>query len=224
MPASRWGSAPGLWRRRLLLRQVEKRIQGFPVVAGENRAPAIRRITRGASARRVLAPGWGSAPACQLRVLLLRQVEKRIDGFAVVAGENRAPAIRRITRGASARRVLAPGWGSAPACQLRVLLLRQVEKRIDGFAVVADLEMQLVAVGAGAAHLGDLLARLHPLALGYQALAVVAVGRQPLFVVLDDDQLAIAHQARARIDHDAVGGRVHRLAGGAADVDTLAGG
>src|SRR5690606_21557735 len=45
-----------------------------------------------------------------------------------------------------------------------------------------------------------------------------------LFVVLDDDQLAIAHQARARIDHDAVGGRVHRLAGGAADVDTLAGG
>src|SRR5690606_33748533 len=91
-------------------------------------------------------------------------------------------------------------------------------------AVVADLEMQLVAVGAGAAHLGDLLARLHPLALGYQALAVVAVGRQPLFVVLDDDQLAIAHQARARIDHDAVGGRVHRLAGGAADVDTLAGG
>src|SRR5690606_21084847 len=127
MPASRWGSAPGLWRRRLLLRQAEKRIQGFPVVAGENRAPAIRRIARGASARRVLAPGRGSAPACQLRVLLLRQVEKRIDGFAVVA----------------------------------------------------DLEMQLVAVGAGAAHLGDLLARLHPLALGYQALAVVAVGRQP---------------------------------------------
>src|SRR5690606_28588165 len=137
MPASRWGSAPGLWRRRLLLRQVEKRIQGFPVVAGENRAPAIRRIARGASARRVLAPGWGSAPACQLRVLLLRQVGSRIDRFAVVAGENRAPAIRRITRGASARRVLAPGRGSAPACQLRRLLLRQVQLRIDRLAVVA---------------------------------------------------------------------------------------
>src|SRR5690606_21934968 len=137
MPASRWGSAPGLWRRRLLLRQVEKRIQGFPVVAGENRAPAIRRIARGASARRVLAPGWGAAAACQVRAVLLGQVEKRIGGFAVVAGENRAPAIRRIARGAGARRVLAPGRGSAPACQLRVLLLRQVEKRIDGFAVVA---------------------------------------------------------------------------------------
>src|SRR5690606_13269678 len=137
MPASRWGSAPGLWRRRLLLRQVEKRIQGFPVVAGENRAPAIRRIARGASARRVLAPGWGSAPACQLRVLVLRQVEKRIDGYAVVAGENRAPAIRRFAPGPTAGRVPAPGWGSAPGRQRRVLLLRQVEKRIDGFAVVA---------------------------------------------------------------------------------------
>src|SRR5690606_11817686 len=141
-----WGSAPACQLRVLLLRQVEKRIDGFAVVAGVDRQPAARRTARRRGGRRGLAPGRGAAPACQLRRLLLRQVQLRIDRLAVVAGENRAPAIRRIARGASARRVLAPGWGSAPACQLRVLLLRQVEKRIDGFAVVADLEMQLVAV------------------------------------------------------------------------------
>src|SRR5690606_24602985 len=93
----------------------------------------------------------------------------------------------------------------------------------DRLAVVADLEVQHVAVGAGAPHLRDLLAGLHRLALADQALAVVAVGRQPVLVVLDDDQLAVADQAGAGIHHHAVGRGDHRLAAAAADVDALAG-
>ena len=51
----------------------------------------------------------------------------------------------------------------------------------------------------------------------------VAVGRQPLVVVLDDDQFAITDQAGTRIHHHAVGGRAHRLARAAGDVDALPG-
>src|SRR5690606_6421203 len=91
-------------------------------------------------------------------------------------------------------------------------------------AVEADLEVQHVTVGAGTAHFRDLLASLHVLALVHQALAVVAIGRQPLLVVLDDDQFAITDQARAGIHHHAVGGGLHRLPAGAGDVHALPGG
>src|SRR5690554_2547372 len=98
---------------------------------------------------------------------------------------------------------------------------RQVAQRIDRLAVVADLEVQHVALGAGAAHLGDLLAGLHAVALAHQAPAVVAVGREPLLVVLDDDELAVADQARARVHDHAVAGGAHRLPGGTGDADAL---
>ena len=49
------------------------------------------------------------------------------------------------------------------------------------------------------------------------------VRRQPFVRMLDDDQLAIADQAGAGIDHDAVGGRQDRLACAAGDVDALLG-
>src|SRR5690554_1250314 len=98
----------------------------------------------------------------------------------------------------------------------------QVAQRIERLAVVADLEVQHVAVGAGAAHLRDLLAGANAVALAHHALAVVAIGRQPLLVVLDDDQLAVADQARTRIHHHAVAGSVHRLPGRTRDADALA--
>ena len=83
--------------------------------------------------------------------------------------------------------------------------------------------MQHVARRAAAAHLGDLLAGLHQLAFVDQPRAVVAVGREPLVVVLDDHQFAIADQSRARIHHHAIGGGAHGLAGLAGDVDALPG-
>ncbi|KAG0767193.1 hypothetical protein G6F22_017688 [Rhizopus arrhizus] len=100
---------------------------------------------------------------------------------------------------------------------------RQVLLRVDRLAVVANLEVDHVAVRAGAAHLGDLFTRLHALAFIHQALAVVAIGRQPLVAVLDDDQLAVADQAGAGIHHHAIGRGLHRLAAGAGDVDALLG-
>src|SRR3546814_15294462 len=72
--------------------------------------------------------------------------------------------------------------------------LRQVRPRVDRLAVVADLEVQHVAGGAAAAHLGDLFAGLHHLALVDQPDAVVAVGREPFVIVLDDHQFAVADQ------------------------------
>src|SRR5690606_28043022 len=69
----------------------------------------------------------------------------------------------------------------------------------------------------------DLLARAHALALGHPAAAVVAVGGEPLLVVLDDDELAVADQARTRIHHHAVAGGAHRCAGAAGQADALPG-
>lgn len=74
---------------------------------------------------------------------------------------------------------------------------REVLLRVHRLTVVTDLEVDHVAVRTGAAHLGDLLTGLHALPFIHQALAVVAIGRQPLVAVLDDDQLAVANQAGA---------------------------
>src|SRR5690606_20292462 len=97
----------------------------------------------------------------------------------------------------------------------------QIPERIDRLAVVANLEVQHVACGAGAAHFRDLLAGGDPRAFVHQTRAVVPISGQPLFVVLDDDQFAIAHQARSRVHHHAVGGGAYRLPGIAGDADTL---
>src|SRR3546814_3137755 len=53
--------------------------------------------------------------------------------------------------------------------------------------------------------------------------AVVAVGREPFVIVLDDHQFAVADQARTRIHHHPARGRAHRLAAGPGDVDALPG-
>ena len=58
--------------------------------------------------------------------------------------------------------------------------------------------MQHHLVGVGVAHLGDLLALRDLLAFLHQDLAVVRVRRQPRRVVLDDDELAVAADARSR--------------------------
>src|SRR5690606_16121763 len=109
---------------------------------------------------------------------------------------------------------------SSRAAPLR-LLARQVPQRVDRLAVVADLEVEHVARRAGAAEFGDLLPGLDHRPLVDQPVAVVAVGRQPLLVVLDDDQFAVADQSGPRIHHRAVARRAHRGAAAAGDVDAL---
>ena len=84
--------------------------------------------------------------------------------------------------------------------------------------------MQHLARGAGIAHLGDLLAGLDPGTLVHQPGTIVAVGRQPLLVVLDDHQLPVADQSGARVHHHAIGRGPHGLAALAGDVDALPGG
>src|SRR5688572_3928537 len=126
-----------------------------------------------------------------------------------------AVAGNRWAQGTMRRRLHNP-HGTASAA-------RQVLQRVHRLAVVADLEMQHLARGAGIAHLGDLLAGLDPGTLVHQPGTVVAVGRQPLLVVLDDHQLPVADQSGARVHHHAIGRGPHRLAALAGDVDALPG-
>ena len=79
-------------------------------------------------------------------------------------------------------------------------------RRIDRLALLADLEVQLHAVGVGRAHLGDLLAALDGLVVLDQQRLVVRVGGEVGRVVLEDHQVAVAAQAGAGVDDAAVGG------------------
>src|SRR5690606_29581709 len=96
-------------------------------------------------------------------------------------------------------------------------------QRVDRLAIVADLEVQHVARGAAAAEFGNLLASLDHRTLVDQPAAVVAVGRQPLLIVLDDDQFAVADQSGTRVHHRPVARRAYRGAAATGDVDALLG-
>ncbi len=87
--------------------------------------------------------------------------------------------------------------------------------------VPADLEVQLDLVGIGVAHLGDLLTLGDLLSFLHQDVPVVRVRRQVGTVVLDDDELAVAAQAGARVDDLAAGAGRDRLPRRAGDVDAL---
>ena len=81
--------------------------------------------------------------------------------------------------------------------------------------------MQHVAGCTAAAHFGDLVAGLHALPFIDQTRAVVAIGRQPLLAVFDDDEFTVADKTGAGIHHYAVGGGAYRRAAFAGDIDTL---
>ncbi|MNJ63769.1 hypothetical protein D3C77_596910 [compost metagenome] len=67
----------------------------------------------------------------------------------------------------------------------------QVLHGVYGFALTADLEMQLYAVGARRTHLGNALPSFDLLTLPNQQPAVVAVGAHIGIVVLDDHKFAV---------------------------------
>ncbi len=82
---------------------------------------------------------------------------------------------------------------------------REVLEGIDRRRPLAQLEMELDAVGAaGAAGPGDHLAAAHPLAPADQQPVVVGVGADPAGLVLDQDHVAEAAELVAGIGDDAV--------------------
>src|SRR5256885_6279916 len=85
---------------------------------------------------------------------------------------------------------------------------------------IRDYKVTGVQTCALPIYLGDLLALAHGLVFLDQQRLVVRVGREVGVVVLEDDQVAIATQAGAGIDHAAIGSGHHGIAGLACDVVT----
>src|SRR5215472_16807887 len=99
--------------------------------------------------------------------------------------------------------------------------LGQIGEGIVGDIFVAYFEVQICTGGAAAgADSGDGLAALHAGAFSDQVHLVVAIDGCVLVVVTDDDDIAVAVQ-RARKNHRAAIGRVHRGAFRRGDVDSL---
>src|SRR5437867_3131725 len=98
---------------------------------------------------------------------------------------------------------------------------RQVLRRVHRLAEPADLEMQLHLIRIGIAHLRDLLSARDLLPFLDEDFAVVRVCGQIRGIVLDDDELAVAAQAAARVDDAARRARAHGFACAARDVDSL---
>ena len=102
-------------------------------------------------------------------------------------------------------------WGCACArtsgqAQLaRLLARRQVAQWIDGFAVAAHFEVEFYAVGIGFAHMGNGLAFADRLAFFYQQFAVVCIDGEQGAVVFENNQVAVAAQARACVHDLAIG-------------------
>src|SRR3982074_2607142 len=94
-------------------------------------------------------------------------------------------------------------------------------RRGDGLAAARNFEMQLALVGVGVAHLTDLLSLADLLPFLDQNLAVVRVSGKVGVVVLDDDQLAVAAQARSGVNDSTGSTGQYRLTGLAANVDAL---
>jgi len=78
-------------------------------------------------------------------------------------------------------------------------------------AVNANFKMQHHLVAVVGAHLGDLAARKHLLALIHQPLAIVGVSAKHPVTVLDDDQFAVADEPAAAVHDLPPGGSKDRL-------------
>ncbi len=101
------------------------------------------------------------------------------------------------------------------------LTRRQVTRRIDRLALATHFKVQLDAIGIGAAHLGNLLTLFDRLIFLDQQRLVVGVSRQIGVVVLEDDEVAIAAQTSASVDHTAISRRNHGAAPLPADAITF---
>src|SRR3569623_1124285 len=82
----------------------------------------------------------------------------------------------------------------------------KVGQGVHGVAVVTYLEVQHRAVVTSEAYGGDAIADAHHVALLHQHLVVVRVSGEEGSAVLDDDELAVAHDAAAGIHHTARAG------------------
>ena len=104
----------------------------------------------------------------------------------------------------------------------RSLLPAQVRDRIDGLGAAAEFEMGLRAGDvAGPPDFGDDLAAADRGAAADQDRLIVGIGRGPAIGMADQDQIAVAAQFVADIDHDTVLGRAHRVAGLGGDIDAI---
>ena len=131
------------------------------------------------------------------------------------------PLANRCGRGPSGGGVLVSSAWVPAFAGMTALPLRQVGQRINGLAVVANLEMQHVARSPSPPHLGDLLPGLHQLPFVHQARTIVPIRRQPRIVVLHDDQLTVADEPRTRIHDDAIAGSTDRRTTRTPDIDAL---
>jgi hypothetical protein len=89
---------------------------------------------------------------------------------------------------------------------VRILALTEIAQRIDGLSIDAHFKVQTHTIGAGLAHLGNLLTDLHRIALFDQDLGVMRISGQHMLIVFHDYEIAVAHQVGAAVHHLQVGG------------------
>ena len=83
--------------------------------------------------------------------------------------------------------------------------------------------MKFHSIGAGAALLSNDLANANDITFPHQEAAVVPIGTDVDVIVLEDNQLTEAHNARASVDHGAIGDRFDGVTAVAANINTLVG-
>ena len=93
---------------------------------------------------------------------------------------------------------------------------------VDRFALVTDLEVQLVAVRTGRTQLGNHLTQLDTLPLSGDETVIVGIGGNEIITVPDDDQFAVADQTFSRIYHHAIRGGLDRVTPVAGYIKSLA--
>ena len=94
------------------------------------------------------------------------------------------------------------------ACKLlqaAYLLVRNVIQWIHWFAVLAQFKMQFVTVGVGIAQVGNGLTAFYSVIFFHQQALVVTIGGEEGGVVLHNNQIAIATQIAATVNHFAIG-------------------
>ena len=99
---------------------------------------------------------------------------------------------------------------------------RQILGRVNRFAVAAHFKVQHHTLCIRVAHVGNTLTFAHGLVFFDQQRLVVCVSGEVGVVVLQDDQIAVAAQARASVNNTAIGRRINRVTQFASDFQTLA--
>src|SRR3981189_3457386 len=86
---------------------------------------------------------------------------------------------------------------------IQITLSLKKKQGIDRFAVLTNFEIQDWRVLSTLPHMGDNLTHRNRLAVMHQHLAIVGVRGQQIVAVFDNDQIAVAAQTAARVDHAA---------------------